>query len=88
LKGRSVSALLSSKDHDGVARKLKAQEVSWPKLDTSAFFFGAAGDDTEPARFFSVESTLLSARLVTVEFNECVGISLALPALEDNVLVE
>jgi hypothetical protein len=83
-----VCSLLSSEDHHRIARELKAQEVSWPKLDTTPLLFGTAGDDTKPARLLTVKATLLSTWLVTIEFDQRVGISLTLPALEDYVLIE
>ena len=88
LKGRSVGALLSGENHDGVARELETQEISWPKLNSTTLLFGAAGDNTKPTCLLTVEATLLSTRLVTIEFDQGVGISLALPALEDDVLIE
>jgi hypothetical protein len=88
LKGRSVGALLSSEDHDRVARELKAQEISWPKLDTTTFLLGTAGDDAKPTGLLTVKAPLLPSRLVSIEFDQCVRISLALPTLKDDVLVE
>jgi hypothetical protein len=66
LKGRPVGTLLSSEDHDRVARELEAQEISRPKLDTTTLLLRTAGDDTEPARLLSVESSLLSTGFVAI----------------------
>jgi hypothetical protein len=70
LKGRSVRALLSSEDHHGVARELKAQEISRPKLNPTTLLFGATGDDTKPTGLLAVESTLLTTRFIAIEFHK------------------
>jgi hypothetical protein len=88
LKGRSVGALLSGENHHRVARKLKTQEISWSKLNTTTLLFGATGDDTKPTGLLTVEATLLSTWLVTIKFDQGIGIPLTLPALEDDVLIE
>lgn len=88
LKGRSVRALLSGEDHNGVARELKAQEISWSKLDTSTLLFGAAGNDTQPTGLFSVQPPLLTSRFIAIEFHKGIRVSLTLSALKDNVLIE
>lgn len=72
LQGRSMSSLFSGEDHHRVARKLKAQEISWSKLDTATLFLSATGHDTEPARLFPIETSLLSTWLVTIELDESI----------------
>jgi hypothetical protein len=83
-----MSSLLSGEDHHRVARQLKTQEISGAKLDATTLLFGPAGNDTQPARFLPIETTLLSTGLVAIELNEGVGIPFTLSSLEDNVLVE
>jgi hypothetical protein len=67
-----MSSFLSGEDHHRVARKLKAQEISWPKLDSATLFFRTTSHDAEPARLFPIETSLLSTWLVTIELDKSI----------------